>query len=146
MGLFSKEKCAICDNEVGALKRITLKNGAYLCNDCMVKTGICTGFTVEILRNSSLDEIKKRIEFHSNDIKDNLERIQEFNSTRKIGDYIWFDDNHKWFAIPSGPLVKVVDKNSYIFKYDEILDFEVLEDGTSVTKGGFKLIWLKQWV
>lgn len=28
-------------------------------------------------------------------------------------------------------------KKSYVFKYDDLLDFEVLEDDTFVTKGGF---------
>lgn len=37
---------------------------------------------------------------------------------------------------PQGTFTSKIEK-SYVFKYDDLLDFEVLEDGTSVTKGGF---------
>ena len=34
MGLFSKEVCFNCGNKVGALSRIKLKSGEFLCTDC----------------------------------------------------------------------------------------------------------------
>lgn len=134
MGLFSIEKCVICNNEVGALKRIKLKSKAYLCNNCIKKTGLMND--IDRLMNLSVEGIKKRIRFHLADMKNNLKRVQNFNVTHKIENYIWFDDNHKWFVVLTEQFSKKIDKNSYVFKYDEIIDVDVLEDGTSITKGG----------
>ena len=38
MGLFSKESCAFCGTEVGALKRSKLATKEFICNDCKRKT------------------------------------------------------------------------------------------------------------
>ena len=38
MGLFSKEACAFCGTEVGALKRSKLATKEFICNDCRRKT------------------------------------------------------------------------------------------------------------
>ena len=38
MGLFSKETCAFCGTEVGALKRSKLATKEFICNDCKRKT------------------------------------------------------------------------------------------------------------
>ena len=38
MGVFSKEICAFCGTEVGALKRSKLATKEFICNDCKRKT------------------------------------------------------------------------------------------------------------
>ncbi len=54
--------------------------------------------------------------------------------TKDFGEYIKFDEiNRKWF-IPDGFFGGV--KNPVIYSFDDILDFELIEDGNSVTKGG----------
>ncbi|MDO4961196.1 MAG: DUF4428 domain-containing protein [Eubacteriales bacterium] len=37
MGLFSKETCAVCGKQVGALSRTKMKSGDYICGDCPKK-------------------------------------------------------------------------------------------------------------
>ncbi len=135
MGLFSKEKCILCGAEAGALGRTKLNDGTFLCLNCVVKTGISQGFTANTLKGLSLDGIKERIEYHEKDMKENSERVANFNATYQVGGYIWFDDNHKWFLFPQGTFSSKIN-NCYVFKYDEIVDFKVLEDGTAITKGG----------
>jgi len=131
MGLFTKEPCIVCENIVDALNRKKLNNGTFLCGNCINKVGICDGFSMGTLKNSSKEQIEERIAYHEKDVKENAERISKFNATNKINNNIWFDDDHKWFIIPQGGL-----DNSYVFKYDEIINFEVLEDSITVTKGG----------
>lgn len=137
MGLFSKENCILCNNTVGSLNRIKLNNGTFVCSNCVAKLGVTIkdGFTLDNLRSSTVDELKKRIDVHQNDVNGNLERIENFRPTYKVGGYIWFDDNNKWFVLPKGTLSSKIN-NSYVFKYDEILNFEVIEDGITITKGG----------
>ncbi|MEE3334238.1 MAG: SHOCT domain-containing protein [Ruminococcus sp.] len=135
MGFFSKEKCILCSAEAGALARTKLNNGSFLCSNCVAKTGLCQGFSLDSLKGLSLDEIKERIRIHAIDMDENSKRLSSFSATFKVGGYIWFDDNHNWFLFPKGTISPKID-NCYVFKYDEIVDFEVLEDGTIITKGG----------
>lgn len=135
MGLFSKEKCILCNAEVGPLARTQMNDGTFLCNSCIAKAKLSDGYNIDTLKASSLDEIKQRIEFVDNDCKENNKRISEFIPTYKVEAYVWFDDNHKWFVFPKSSFTKKID-NCYVFKYEDLLDFEVLEDGSSITKGG----------
>lgn len=136
MGLFSKENCIICGNEAGAMNRTKMNDGTFICSNCVAKTYISSGWGIDVLKHSSVDKIKERILFKEKDIKENAERRLKFVPTKKEGGYIWFDDENKWFALPKGTFSSKID-TSYIYKYEDIIDFEVLEDGTSVTKGGF---------
>lgn len=135
MGLFSTEKCVICGADAGMFSRTKLNNGDWICSNCVAKTGISQGYTANMLKGSTTDKIRERIEYHAKDIKENAERLLKFNATYKAGGYIWFDDNNKWFLFPQGTISSKIN-NCYVFKYDEIVDFEVLEDGSTITKGG----------
>lgn len=59
MGLFSKENCIICGSEVGALNRTKMDDGSYICSNCVAKVGISNGYTLNALKSSSIDDIKK---------------------------------------------------------------------------------------
>lgn len=147
MGFFGKEICPICGKEIGPLTKTRIKiNESHLCGDCAPKI-VESGKNLENKTNISKDEllealalgeqkIKEKQEAKEKDLKENQERINLFNPTYKVGGYIWFDDEHKWFVVPQGTFSSKID-NCYVFNYDDILDFEVLEDGTSITKGGF---------
>lgn len=135
MKLFSKENCILCGVETGALNRTKLDNGDILCNNCLKETNLSDGYNINTLKASSLDEIKKRIEYVKEEEKENLERVSNFKATYQVGGYIWFDDDHKWFVLPQGTFNYKIDK-CYVFKYEDLLNFEVLEDGTTITKGG----------
>lgn len=135
MKMFSKCNCIICNSEASMLNRLKLNDGNFLCGDCLSRLNICENFNNIMLKELSIDEIKERMVYFENDKKDNAERISRFKATTQIGGYIWFDDNNKFFVFPKGTFSSKIDK-SYVFKYEEILNFEVLEDGTSVTKGG----------
>lgn len=135
MGLFSAEKCVICGGEANALDRTKLNNGRFLCSRCVEKTGLSQGFTLATLKSMKISQIEERIEYHKRDMRENADRVANFTATYEVGHYIKFDDNHKWFAFPYGDF-GFKKKSYYVFKYDEIVNFEVIEDGTTVTKGG----------
>lgn len=135
MGLLSKEKCALCGNEVNALKRIQLNDGQFLCADCFMKTGINPHYGFDAIKSMTVEEISERIKAHDAEIQENNRRIQKFATTYKVGDYIWFDDRNKWFAIPRSVVTKKIDK-SHVFSYEEIASCDILEDGNTSTSGG----------
>ena len=55
--------------------------------------------------------------------------------TKKVGDYFVVNETDKTWAVPTGLFKKVVQPAS-VHKYSEIVSFELLEDGNSITKGG----------
>ena len=60
MGLFSKEACAICGKEVGALSRTKIQNKEFICNDC---DDGCSSF-IDLYKLTK-DEVVAHIEYMS---------------------------------------------------------------------------------
>lgn len=58
-----------------------------------------------------------------------------FVPTKKVGNYFVVNENDKTWAVPTGLFKKVILPNS-VHTYSEIVSFELLEDGNSITKGG----------
>lgn len=59
----------------------------------------------------------------------------EFNITKKIGSYLYLDENNRKWTVPRGMFKKKVDY-SRIYSYNDILSFELIENGNSISKGG----------
>ncbi|EPZ54445.1 hypothetical protein H477_3584 [[Clostridium] sordellii ATCC 9714] len=84
MGLFSKkETCSICKDE---LTKVKLSDG-YICLKCLKDSGLFP--TKKPLKtvtvSEAIDLVNKTIQ--------NRECVESFNPTKKIGNYIEFDDN-----------------------------------------------------
>lgn len=123
-----KEKnkiCPICNNKLGFLKN-EFKDGIRICSKCFNDSGITLSELLERgQKNISIEEIKSRI----NDKNDNQ---SYFTATKKIGNFVAFDDNQqKWATLTS-----ITGKVKQIFNYSDIVNFELLEDGNSVATGG----------
>lgn len=58
-----------------------------------------------------------------------------YTPTKKVGDYFVVNENDKTWAVPTGIFKKTVQPGA-VHKYSEIVSFELLEDGNSITKGG----------
>lgn len=127
MGFFKfKRECAICNNETG-LKCYHIADDKCICRECFEKSGISLLTPIKAMTE---DDIKKAIN-NRNEYKENLIK---FNATKKIGTFIEFDDNQKKWIIPYGNMGK--KKYPKIYNYSDIVDFELLEDGVTITKGG----------
>lgn len=135
MGLLKEEYCTVCSQKVGLSFGAKLTNGNKICTNCIKRLNLTSGYTIDNVINSTVDELNKRIEQVEIDLQENSDRINSFIPTYQIGHYIWFDDNNKWFTIPNGTFNPSID-NSYIFPYNCIIDYELLEDGHSLSKGG----------
>jgi len=61
-----------------------------------------------------------------------IEQVNNFNATKMIGNYLYIDEEKKQWAIPKG----LASKIKKVYDYTEILSFELIEDGNSVSKGG----------
>lgn len=64
---------------------------------------------------------------------------KNYKSTHSVGDYLFLNDNEKTFFIPpQGFLDKLSQPNldSWVFGYDKLISYELIEDGSVITKGG----------
>ena len=131
MGFFSlKEICDICEQEVG-LNRFRIADKKWVCKSCFKKAKLkmigdngkpITEMTVDDIQNAMLAQ------------EENILELENFNPTKKIGNLIEFDDINKKWLILSSVLGK--RNKSTVYNYSDIVDFELLEDGESVSSGG----------
>lgn len=118
MGFFSMhETCGVCGKDTGFDKR-KIANKEYLCTDCF---HIFRGLKPDaLLWATTSEEIKDVLYF----IKDNEEKLLNFKPTSKLG-LIHIDEKNKQWSV-----------HNRVFDYSELVEYELLENGTSVTKGG----------
>lgn len=137
MGLFGKTKCPICEKEVGALgKSIARYGGEYVCSNCY--TVICNTKHNGDYKNMKLAELRKLIKdtprinrFALKAMADQSALVEQGGlSIKRVGVYFEVDTANKTWRIPG--LLGGTD----MLPYSAILDYELLEDGSSVTKGG----------
>ncbi|MCC0696193.1 SHOCT domain-containing protein [Clostridioides sp. ES-S-0048-02] len=134
MGLFGKKNkkpCCICGSEKGLIPSIEGENFCTACNCKYID------FSEKILKVTSImkmmadsEGMKKFIEIEKN----NMKLLDKFNETKNINSSVSFDEEQN--------LLKISYKNrnqilvEKIIKFDDILEFELLEDGETIVKGG----------
>lgn len=121
-GLFSeKGKCGICGKET----KKQLKDG-YICNNCFERGKRNINIT-KGLENIKIAEVKEAIKL----TREDEQAINNFKVSKKVIDYMHFDDENKKFLLP-----KTMFKKAKIYNYSEVLGYEILENGDSIIKGG----------
>lgn len=125
MGLFSKkEVCSVCGEKLSAIGKVKLADGA-MCKDCYAK---CTQY-LSMPQIWTSDDIRRNIE----ECESNKKLYAEFNPQR-MGSNLQVDFAHKlWCACSFGDLKK---ERGYIFRFSDIVDYEFIEDGKTITKSG----------
>lgn len=111
----AKKECALCGKGIGLLTMKATVSDGYICTDCLKTAGISgLGNPQSYTCASAKELINRRIPV-----------VNSFKATKKVGTYLQIDENHKSFKIGHD-----------IFEYSNLLSFELLEDGQSITKGG----------
>ena len=125
MGFFSlKTTCAICGESCG-LNRFQTTDGLWCCAKCFKKAGLSLSSAMISSR-----EIKKLVEQN----KDNADKLDGFRVTKRVPGWLYVDEStHEWYCMSN---LLGSNKSPHIHTYEEILDFELLEDGDSIVKGG----------
>lgn len=111
----AKKICVVCGKELGLLSSKATISDGVVCSDCLKKAGIGALSNGQAFNTVSLKELLNR----------RVPVVNSFSPTKKIGTYIAIDEAHKSFKIGGD-----------IFEYANLLSFELLEDGHTVTKGG----------
>lgn len=123
MGLFGeKETCSLCGGKVSLITKTKLSDGV-MCAACFAKCSpLCTS-----LNNKTVADIEK----HIRDRERNAEAYKTFTPTDNVGEYLKIDRKSQTWCCPT-----LDKKNPDIFSFSELIDFELNEDGESITKGG----------
>lgn len=123
MGLFGeKESCSLCGGKVAALTKTKLTDGV-ICASCFAKCSpLCTS-----LNSKTVAEVEKHIQSRER----NADLYRTFAPTDSVADYLKIDRKNQTWCCPV-----LGKKNPDIFSFSELIDFELNEDGESITKGG----------
>ena len=135
MKFFKTEDCPICGAPTNAFLKSPAKyndrNICYGCYQILEDNGV----SLSSFKKYSLEELQGIVNAYKKNKEEHLAEVSAFQVTKRIGNYIHFDDNNKKFAIPQLSANGDV-KDLKIYSYDGILDYELLEDGNSISKGG----------
>jgi DNA-directed RNA polymerase subunit RPC12/RpoP len=118
-----KEKCALCGKEMGFFSTGPSIKDGVICANC---------------KEFSKLKQKQFMEFDIVSLKEYISKIDPdffarkaleaaFAPTKSIEKYFYVDDNRKQFR---------VGKNGSVYNFSDLLSFELLEDGVTITKGG----------
>lgn len=129
MGLFRETgTCSICSENDGK----AISDG-FICKDCLKKGGMFLSSSGIKEKNYSIDLIKTAIDKNEHFKQIQEERKSLFSLTKKINKQFQVDSNNKLIMISD---VFIGMTFPTIFSYNEIVDFELLENGESIVKGG----------
>ena len=127
MGFFSlKQVCSVCGCECG-LNRFQIKDKEWCCPRCFKEAGFNAS---TLIRTMSAEDIRNAIDRKKMDV----EKLSSFIITKEVGSYLKVDERKKQWYVPDGLFGKA--KKPRIYSYDDVIDYELLEDGGSIIKGG----------
>ncbi len=111
----AKKICAFCGKEMGVMSfKLELQDG-FVCAACVAPVGITPMTNV---KSFTIESMKAYVEEFS-------PLFQNFKATKTVDKLLQIDENSKTFKI-----------GNELFLYSNLLDFELLEDEQTITKGG----------
>lgn len=132
----AKKTCLICGKEMGMMTGKVQCADGWICTKCFMETGMAK-FTTDTnalmaAKGMSLADIVGAGETR----QDALSIIASFTPTYEAAPYAKFNDDTKQMILSAKPHISYKPEQFTLFSYDQLIDFELLEDGTSVAKGG----------
>lgn len=111
----AKVPCVVCGKKLGLFSNKVSISDGVVCSDCLNSAGMST-----LSNGDTYDQqfVKALI-----DSRQNL--ANNFSSTSFVSPHLEIDEKNKAFKIGND-----------IFAYDNLLSFELIENGESITKGG----------
>ena len=135
MSILKTENCPICNTPTGALKKSSVRyNKLFVCQDCTKKLA-ASGISLLKISKYGIEELREIVGISARNAEEHASQIASFKATKAVGNFIQFDDRNRKFAIPKTNLIGKI-KDLAIYDYSDILDYELIEDGNSISKGG----------
>ena len=127
MGSFrAKAVCAVCGKEIG-LKRYQLANNEWICPLCFKSCGYTLATPIKAITSEQAKQAFLKYQ-------EAAQAFEVFTPTKKIANIMEIDENKRQIIFHTGYFGG--RGNAKVYNYEDIMTFELLEDGSSVTKGG----------
>lgn len=123
-----KNNCGICNRDIGILTRHKVADG-FICNNCLIDAKYATSDLGKLKTKTIKDVVRDIARKNAN-----LALLDSFDPTKKIGRFIYFDEPKKQWILPKGMFGSI--KNSWVYSFSDIREYELLENGGSVSSGG----------
>lgn len=123
-----KDNCAVCERPLSIFNRKKLADG-FICVDCAVVKAKYSSEDLRTLGAQTMEQTRRRIKR----VEENADTLIGFVPTKKIGNLLFLDENKKHWLIPG---TFGGTKKSWVFNFSDIKEFELLENGGSVSSGG----------
>ncbi len=128
----AKKTCSVCGKECGIFNWSFELSEGFVCVKCLQDAGKIGSLDLEELKKSSVEDILR--------MKDNFERssnqIESFQPTYEIDKIIKFDDVNQYLIASDAKHIIYIPDNYKLIRYDQIKDFEFIEDGNTVRSSG----------
>ena len=96
MSIFKTENCPICGTPTSAMSKSSAKvNGLFVCQDCAKKLA-SNGISLFKLKQYPVDDLKKIVGASLKSEEEHQQEVNSFNPTKKIGNFIYFDDENNF--------------------------------------------------
>lgn len=115
--------CPICDEKLSFLKS-TIKDGIKVCVDHTMEAGLYGNE----MRQFTVEDVKERAKLRKKAQEETMKRVSDFQTTKRIGP-LHFNDIDKKILIYD-------NLQNSIVSYEDIVSFEVMEDGETISSGG----------
>lgn len=126
--LIMKKQCGVCQKPLGLTSLKAKLIDGIVCHKCWTKAGLDTRPNV-LARGTSnqynVDTVREMLAVKA----ENQALIDNFVPTKKIKKVAFDDKNHYL-------LIQRKRNDAEIYRYDQLVSYELLEDGESVSKGG----------
>lgn len=124
-----KKECVCCGKSIGMLtSKVPLADGV-VCSKCWADAGF--GSDLASFASGQQCTVAQFMERYKNK-QDEQAAAKAFHPTKAIG-LVAFDDNTNTVRTAH---ISGLKTTYQLFRYDQIIDFELLEDGESISKGG----------
>ena len=111
----AKKMCVVCNRGLNIFTAKTIISDGIVCDKCLMEANI---MEITNPRTYDTDAIKSLI-------SEREKIIQMFSATKEIGGHIKVDEGNGLFAV-----------DNKIFGYNNLLSYELLENGEAIVKGG----------
>lgn len=127
------KKCDICGKSMRLTNpKVTLVDGC-ICSKCFQECGFePTIGNISQAKSMDLGSLKSYMDVNSS----NKEKISNFTPTQIINDMIKIDDSSNTLILADKMYIRYKPSCYTLFNFDQIVDFELLEDGESIASGG----------
>ncbi len=128
------KQCSFCNRELGIMSEKTRLKDGWICVDCWKRSGLSTldvDFMIKVTKMTvqELHAVINERELHRNN-------ILSYKPNYVPAQFAKFDDNSRVMLLTSKLYEEYLPEYYSAFSYDQLVDFELLEDGTGIASGG----------